>query len=111
MNFHPMWIIGHRVIDKGGQGGLSQWWKPSIQQLEDTTGITGIHLPYWPDYTVFNIHEISCFIVLFYLCDIDDDVTGGVDNEKEMIKVRQGVGPGWPVHDVSKPKHLQNKTL
>ena len=88
MNFHPMWIISHRVIDKGDQGGLSQWWKPSIQQLEDTTGITGIHLPYWPDYTVFNIHEISCFIVLFYLCDIDDDVTGGVDNEKEMIKVR-----------------------
>ena len=42
----------------------------------------------------------------FYLCNIDDDVTGGVDNKKEMIELGQGVSPGGPVPDVSKPKHL-----
>ena len=43
----------------------------------------------------------------FYLCNIDDDVTGGVDNKEEMIEVGQSVGPGGPVSDVSKPKHLK----
>ena len=46
----------------------------------------------------------------FYLCNIDDDVTGGVDNKEEMIEMGQSVGPGGPVSDVSKPKHLK-KTL
>ena len=43
----------------------------------------------------------------FYLCNIDDDVTRGVDNKEEMIEVGQSVCPGGPVSDVSKPKHLK----
>ena len=68
------------------------------------------HLPYWPDCRVFNIHVGLVFflcLVPFYLCNIDDDVAGGVDNKKKMIKVGQGVSPGGPVPDVSKPKHLR----
>ena len=43
----------------------------------------------------------------FYLCNIDDDITRGVDNKEEMIEVGQGVSPEGPVFDVSKPKHLR----
>ena len=52
-----------------------------------------------------------CFMFI-YLCDIDDDVAGGVDDEEEVIQLRQSVCPGRPVPDVFKPKHLWiNKSL
>ena len=49
-----------------------------------------------------------CFMFI-YLCDIDDDVAGGVDDEEEVIQLRQSVCPGRPVPDVFKPKHLKKK--
>ena len=53
------------------------------------------------------IMEISaCMFVLYYLCDVDDDVARGINDEKEVIDVCQGVSPRRPMLDVFIPKHL-----